>query len=41
MIGSPLHQEILQTALHSSDNMGLNIKDLISQHKDKIVYLDI
>jgi thiol-disulfide isomerase/thioredoxin len=41
MIGAPLHQEILQTALHSSDEMELTIEDLIAQHKGKVLYLDI
>ncbi|MFA9370228.1 MAG: TlpA family protein disulfide reductase [Labilibaculum antarcticum] len=41
MIGAPLHQEILQTALHSSDEMALTIEDLVEQHKGKVVYLDI
>lgn len=41
MIGAPLNPEILQTALHSSDEKELTIEDLIAQYKGKVVYLDI
>jgi len=41
MIGAPLHQDILQTALHSSGEIELSIKDLVAQHKGKVIYLDI
>ncbi len=41
MIGAPLHKDILQTTLHSSDEIELSIKDLIAQHKGKVIYLDI
>ena len=41
MIDAPLSPELLQTALHSSDEMELTIEDLIAQHKGKVVYLDI
>lgn len=41
MIGAPLHQEILETQLHNSNENALTIADLVEKNKGKVIYLDI